>query len=1075
MSDNNGSVEKEPFDPERTQAVRPDVPNPPVTQVVSPSGSVSQDWEETQVFSPAENQPAPIPEDHPAVDEESITKPVRIRGFSDRRKMSIPNGAPLPIDKNGMPLPSRVSEVDLSATQVSAANLPLKPIRSGDMAEVTLHRKSTQQVRTGKGKRRKNLGCLVKGLIISLFAIILAAILVGSYGVYKYFSIASTLPDVSTLKESASQFETTRILDRNGNVLYEIIDPNAGRRTYVPLSEISPDLVAATIATEDKDYYSHPGFDPLGIVRALWQNYTSGSVVSGASTITQQLARALLLSPEERAGQSIQRKAREIILAAEITRRYTKNEVLELYLNEIYYGNLAYGIEAAAESYFQTTAAQLTFAQASFLAGLPQSPGVYDIFTNREATLGRQQDVLILMYQDSQEKNCITVSNSLELVCVDLNKIALAAEEIKNYDFIYPADEMEYPHWVNYIRAQLEAQFDSQTIYRSGFTVYTTLDPALQSQAEEIVKDQIDSIRDEHNANDGALVAIQPSTGEILAMVGSADFYDDAIAGQVNMATSTTRQPGSSIKPFTYLAAFEKGWTPSTLIWDVPTTFPASGVEGDNSNPYTPVNYDDQFHGPVTVRTALANSYNIPAVKALQFIGIYDDPATNEADGMIGMAERLGITTLTRDDYGLSLTLGGGEVSLLEMTGAYAVLANSGKKIPPVSITKIVDFSGNTVYQYNPPAGEQVVSPEHVFLITSILSDNTARSIEFGSNTVLNTPFESAVKTGTTNDYRDNWTLGYTPDLAVGVWVGNADYSEMEDTSGLTGAAPIWAQFMAVAEDILTNGNPTSFTIPSGIVEKQVCSISGAEPSQWCPEQRTEYFVANQLPLSKENDLWQEVIVDSWTNLKVSADCSAYGTGKFGINVTDTSAQDWIKNTGDGQNWAEDVGFTQPFFFVPQAECKSSDSRPEIVFTNLSDGQTILEGSLDIYAIVTATSNFDWFNLEYSEGDSSGEFLPLAMHVTTAYASSSLIYTWDLTDFPVGEITLRIYLHSTENTFAKAQIKLNMQVPTSTPTPTVTLTETATPTATPTETPTVTITATLEPSLTPTPSQTPTP
>ncbi|HXQ33035.1 MAG TPA: transglycosylase domain-containing protein, partial [Anaerolineales bacterium] len=415
------------------------------------------------------------------------------------------------------------------------------------------------------------------------------------------YSIARTLPSVEDLQNRASQFETTRILDRNGNLLYEILDPNAGRRTYVTLDRISPALLAATIATEDKDFYNHPGFDPAAIIRALWDNYRTGGQGGGASTITQQLARALLLSPEERAQRTYSRKAREIILAAEITRRYSKDDILELYLNEIYYGNLAYGIEAAAETYFNKTANQLTLAEASFLAGLPQSPSVYDIYTNRDVTLVRQQQVLVLMYGLSRVNGCIKVSNSDTPICVDEVAAVDAANDIKARIFNSPNINARYPHWVNFVRSELEKQYDAQTIYRSGFIVYTSLEPTLQDEAQRLVTEQVSLLTDK-NAHNGALVAIRPSTGEILAMVGSPDFNNVAISGQINMADSPTRQPGSSIKPINYVAAFEKGWTPSTLIWDVPSEFPPSGDPNDPREPYRPVNYDGRFHGPVTVR-----------------------------------------------------------------------------------------------------------------------------------------------------------------------------------------------------------------------------------------------------------------------------------------------------------------------------------------------------------------------------------------------------------------------------------------------------------------------------------------
>jgi penicillin-binding protein 1C len=730
------------------------------------------------------------------------------------------------LDSDNMPLPRRVNEIDVEGTQVTrAAYLPTSSRQPQPTPSVrstpSSQPRNGAQSKVGKFNWRGNWGCFLRGLIAMVFVAVAIGLMVGSYILYKYYSIASTLPEVGDMRNRASQFETTRILDRNGQVLYEILDPNAGRRTYIPLSEISPNLIAATIATEDKEFYSNPGFDPIAIIRALWENYRTDGQGGGASTITQQLARALILSPEERAQRTYTRKAREIILAAEITRRYTKDEIIELYLNEIYYGNLAYGVEAAAETYFGKTAKDLTMGEASFLAGLPQSPAVYDIYTNREITLLRQQQVLVLMFEMSGQQGCIKVSNSPDPICVDPVVATQAADEMKVYSFRLPSFDAKYPHWVNFVRAQLEEKYDAQTIYRSGFIVTTTLDPVMQDKAQQLVTDQVAAMVD-NNTHNGALVAIRPSTGEILAMVGSPDFNNAAIAGQINMATSPTRQPGSSIKPFTYVAAFEKGWTPSTLIWDVPTQFP------DGANPpYEPRNYDGKFHGGLTVRLALSNSFNIPAVKTLEFVGIYDDPNTPEKEGMIAMAQRLGITTLTRNDYGLSLTLGGGDVSLIDMTSAYSVFANGGQKMPSVSILKITDFAGNIIYEYKPQAGEQVISAEHAYLISSILSDNEARSFTFGRHSALNLSFPVAAKTGTTNDIRDNWTMGYTPDLVTGVWVGNADYTPMVGSSGVSGAAPIWSQFMEFAVPYLTNGAPTPFTRPPGIVDKIVCSLSG--------------------------------------------------------------------------------------------------------------------------------------------------------------------------------------------------------------------------------------------------------
>lgn len=957
------------------------------------------------------------------------------------------------LDERGLPQP--VDQIDLNATAVKPSAFD----------------------RLGRGRNNQpprsrfgGSGCWINAILIIVFGIIAIGLIGLTIALLGYSSIASTLPEVDDLRAKSAQFETTRILDRNGNSLYEILDPNAGRRTYVPIAKISPYVIAATLATEDKDFYNHPGFDVIAIARALWQNYTSGEITSGASTITQQLARALLLSPEERVDQSYTRKMREIILAAEITRRYSKDEILELYLNEINYGNLAYGIEAAAETYFNTTADKLTLSQSAFLAGLPQSPSVYDVYTNRDATMHRYQDVLTLTYLLSDERECIEVSNSVDRICVDAPTAVNAYTELLNFHFPQPDVTVRYPHWVNYVRNILEAQFDAQTIYRSGFTVYTTLDPGLQDTAQALVTQQVATLVDQ-NATNGALIAIRPATGEILAMVGSADFYNESISGQVNMATTQTRQPGSSIKPLTFVAAFEKGWTPATLIWDVPTEFP------DGANPlYVPKNYDDRFHGPVTLRTALANSYNIPAVKALEFVGVYDDPAAPAPEGLIGMASKLGITALTGKQYGLALTLGGGEVSLLEMTSAYAVFANQGQRIPPYAITKIFDHQGSLIYEYAPPQGEQVIRAEHAYLITSILSDNNARMPMFGTNSVLHLPFDAAAKTGTTNDYRDNWTIGYTPDIVTGVWIGNADYTPMINTTGLTGAAPIWSTFMISAEQSLTGGNATPFTRPSGITDKVICAISGAEPSKWCNQQRSEIFASDQPPLTAKQDLWQETILDTWTGLFASSACDEFTDKRLVINVTDPWAQKWLNENSEGKRWAKDHGFDHPLFFIPERECKQSDPHPILAFVNLKNGETITELPFD--ARVTAQGDrFKDVTLEIGRGDDPDQWRSL--RVSDRPLTNEVILI-DPTNLENGKYTLRLIMTNRDGGYAEREVTIKIDVPdptatpepthtpipTHTPEPTFTLTEiilpteTETPTETSTDAPTPTETAT---------------
>ncbi len=876
----------------------------------------------------------------------------------------------------------------------------------------------------------------------------LIAMAVVGFALYKYLQIARQLPDVDQLRARASQFETTRILDRNGGLLYEIVDPNAGKRTYVPLERMSPYIIAATIATEDKEYYNHPGFDLVALARALYANYRSGGIVSGASTITQQLARMILL-PEERFVQSYERKASEIILAAEITRRYTKEEVLELYLNEVFYGNLSYGIEAASETYFDTRAQDLNLWQSAFLAGLPQSPAIYNIYTNRDATMARTKTVLVLMYELSTEKNCIDIGEGLEKVCVDPVRALAAMEDLAAYEFTPKLFEMRYPHWVVFIQSLLEAQFEPETIYRSGFTVQTTLDPAIQDMAQAAVSDQLAQMTGK-NATNGAVVVMEPQSREVLAMVGSADFNNAAISGQVNMALTDTRQPGSAIKPLTYVAAFEQNWTPASLIWDVPSSFTPSGKADDPGPIYEPVNYDGRFRGPVTVRDSLANSYNIPAVKALSYIGIYDEPG-----GFIPFARRLGITSLNRPDYGLSLTLGGGEVSLMQLTNAFAVFADQGRYKIPIAITRIVDHTGKEIWANQPEAGAQVVRPAHAYLISDIMADRNARAPMFGVNSVLNLPFEAAVKTGTTNDFRDNWTVGYTPDLVVGVWVGNADYSPMVNTTGVDGAAPIWAKVMTDGIRLTRGGQASSFAKPDDVITRTICAVSGTEPSEFCPAQRQEIFASDQGPLPANEDLWVRMPIDGWTGLGASPDCAEFTTDHVVLNVKDPDAKRWIENTEAGQNWAARNGFGDQLIFIPERACRADDPRPVINMVNINNGGVIRENLFKIMGSVTATAHFQDYRIEWGEGNDPQEWHLLFDYRSNPAETPQELFEWDMREIDASVITFKVVLRSTIDTRVEKTYTMSVDLPTPTPTPTPTATPTLEPTPLPTATPTI--------------------
>ncbi|MCB0028580.1 MAG: PBP1A family penicillin-binding protein, partial [Anaerolineales bacterium] len=639
-----------------------------------------------------------------------------------------------------------------------------------------------------RSRPRRNVGGCVKRIIsTSLILGFLGTVLGLIALVIGYISIASQLPKPTELQAKASTFETARIYDRDGNELYALIDPNAGDRTVVPLSRISQDLIDATIATEDSRFYTNPGFDPIGIARAIIGAARAGEfgAAGGASTITQQLARALLLDEEERTQVTFSRKVREIILAAEIYRTYDKEVILELYLNEIYYGNRAYGIEAASQTYFNKSAADLTLAEASLLAGLPQAPAVWDPITNPEFALGRQSEVLGLMVSEGY----VTQAEA---------EAALAESAPVVRELEPPNVQIDYPHFVFTVLRQLETAGDAQAIYRGGLRIYTTLDPRAQELAEQTLTNQRGNIN-AAGANNAALVAIEPGSGEILALVGSVDFNDEVISGQVNMALQP-RQPGSTIKPLVYLAAMEQGWTAATLIWDVPTTFPDG-----NGGSYQPKNYDDRFHGPLLLRQALGNSYNITAVKALEYVGVCN---------FVSRAQGLGLTSLVDSgcqevgaprDLGLSLALGGGAVTPLEMASAFSAFANQGRRMPPIAIRRIEDRNGNILFEATTPADDEIraMSAEDAYIITNILSDNNARQPSFGINNLLrlNDDRPVAVKTGTSgssaNDVRDGWTIGYTPQVVTAVWVGNTDPAPVNPgQSGYGMASPIWNAYM---------------------------------------------------------------------------------------------------------------------------------------------------------------------------------------------------------------------------------------------------------------------------------------
>lgn len=567
-------------------------------------------------------------------------------------------------------------------------------------------------------------------------------------------------------------FQTTRIHDRSGVLLAEVYDE--GRRTWVKLDQISRHLVNATIATEDSSYYTNSGVDPIRIVGALWQNFDDGQITSGASTITMQLARNLFLGMEQRYDQSLDRKILEVGLAQELTRLYSKDELLEMYLNMLNYGHLTYGPEAAAQVYFGKRAIDLTLSEATLLAGIPQQPANLDLFVNMEGAKERQRVVLDLMVRHGY----LTPQGA----------DAVYAQPV-NLNLDPDLNPGRAPHFVQYVIDTLDSRLGEGYTRRAGLNIISTLDLRMQDVAQRIVAQKVSELQPQFDLNNGALVALKPGSAEILVMVGSADFTNEAIDGQVNVATSL-RQPGSAIKPLVYAMALNDNLiSPASLLWDTPATYNIG-----NGQTYSPLNYDRNFHGPVSVRTALANSYNVPAIKLLDILGV---------ERMVEGARAMGLQSLVPDPnrYGLSLTLGGGDVQLLDLVTAYHTIANGGQYVPPKFILSMTDNRGQPMQEQSPPP-VPVISDAAAFLVTDILSDDAARAPTFAPNGALTLSRPAAAKTGTTDDWRDNWTMGFTRYLVAGVWAGNTDGHPTIDSSGVMGAAPIWHTFM---EEVLAD------------------------------------------------------------------------------------------------------------------------------------------------------------------------------------------------------------------------------------------------------------------------------
>lgn len=671
-----------------------------------------------------------------------------------------------------------------------------KKINQTKLILISLFQKISKKVSSGmkifrflpKGRKKKLIFKKVVFYTVSLFLTLFLAASIAGLAAFAWFS--RELPDPGKILDRQI-VQSTKIYDRTGQtILYEIHGDQ--KRTLVELKDIPEKVKWAAIAIEDKDFYKHHGFDFRGILRAILVNLIRGEKVQGGSTITQQFIKNSILSSKK----TYTRKIKELVLSYQMERKFTKDQILQLYFNEIPYGSTAYGIQSAAQTFFGKDAKDLNLAEGALLAALPKAPTYYSPYgSHKDELLGRQKYILNLMV----EQGYITEEEAEEAKAIDIMS-----------DIVPRRENILAPHFIMYVKEILTEKYGEKTVDQGGLRVYTTLDLDKQKIAEEAVAEGVKKNAEKYNAHNAALVALDPKTGEILAMVGSKNYFaesepegckpgvDCKFEPNVNVAIRP-RQPGSSFKPIVYAAAFLKGYTPETILFDVVTTF-----KTETKN-YRPNNYDDKEHGPVTMRTALAGSLNIPAVKTIYLAGI---------NNVLDLADELGYTTLAdRSRFGFSLVLGGGEVKLLEHTSAFGAFANEGTWVKPRAILKIEDANGKIIDEWKPEE-KKVLEPQIARQVTSILSDNEARSFVFGSKSPLVLPGRPvAAKTGTTNDWRDGWTIGFTPSLAAGVWAGNNNNEEMKrGADGVYVAAPIWNSFMKQA---LVDSPIEQFTAPA--------------------------------------------------------------------------------------------------------------------------------------------------------------------------------------------------------------------------------------------------------------------
>ena len=843
-----------------------------------------------------------------------------------------------------------------------------------------------------KPRKRSNRLWLWLGLVVSallgLGAVMAAFVVATGVGVALALNVASTfltdLPPVDEIATVGGQlFQTTTIHDRRGRPLGELL--GEGRRRVVPPEDIPQVVKIAVVAAEDATFYDNPGVEVRAIARAIWSNWRGGEVVSGASTITQQLVKNALLTPEE----TYERKLREAVLAWQISQRFSKDEILGLYLNQNHYGGLTYGVAAAAEAYFDKDLADVTLAEAAMLVGLLPAPSLHNPHVDPQAARREQLRVLAAIARHGlTPPGAVAAAREADLPIAPPRETSSPA-----------------PHFLDFVVRDLQDRYGPE-ISRQGWEVTTTLDLDLQTAADTAVRDHVATLA-EREVTNGALVAIRPATGEILAMVGSLDFNEEEIDGQVNVTTAL-RQPGSAFKLFTYASALEQGYSPATMLLDIPTTVPIAGQE-----PYRPRNYDRKFRGPVSLRTALGSSFNIPAVRTQLFAGL---------DATLDVADRLGITSLTdRSRIGPALSLGSNEVRLLELTGAYATVANGGRRVTPAAVLCIRDARGLIVEQLGDgcslaadasslglgrlPLTERALSPEIAYLMTSILSDRAAREPGFGGVRELLDLADrpAAVKTGTTENTRDALTVGFTPQLATGVWVGNADGTPMDDVTGVRGAGPIWQRFMDRAHAGL---DLVDWTRPPGVIEQDVDALSGLLPSPFTPETKQEEFAPGTVPTQRDV-VHQPFRIHVPTGLLATPDSPPDEVEEQVFVVLPTEAATWQRGVDEDSPFRLPPDVFAGGTALPVAAAEGSGAQ----ITAPVEGQAI-RNILEIFGTATI-GGFGSSELHYGDGPAPGAWTRIGSLVEAPRVDEQLgaVDTIQLTD---GLYTLRLTVRAVD-------------------------------------------------------------